>query len=392
MIKLTANQIHDGNGKVWQNHMLCLTPAHEVIGILPLPQDQSDIQRFDGILCPGFINAHCHLELSHLKGQIDTGTGLLHFLKKVVTLREFPMEEILESIEEQDKAMYNNGIVAVGDISNKTDSFTTKRESNLRYYTFVEMFDFLQNARALEFFNQYKEVYDVAPKSEGHSATAVPHAPYTVSKKLYQLINHLNDQNGQGTVSVHNQETLDENLLFIDRSGGFPEFIESFGFSLKEFYPIGKSSIYHLLANLDSNQKTLFVHNTLSNASELKAAKQWNKQVFFATCPNANLYIENRLPVYQEFIEAEVNVCIGTDSLSSNWKLSVLDEMITILKYQSDVGQDRVIAWATSNGAKALGFDDTLGSFEKGKRPGVNHITTDQQLKIWEKSRVRKIY
>ena len=72
----------------------------------PSGRNTEGIEYFPGILIPGFINAHCHLELSHLKGQIPTGTGLLPFLKAVVTLREFPQEFIQQAIEAQDKAMW----------------------------------------------------------------------------------------------------------------------------------------------------------------------------------------------------------------------------------------------------------------------------------------------
>ena len=93
--------------------------------------------------------------------------------------------------------------------------------------------------------------------------------------------------------------------------------------------------------------------------------------MFWATCPNANLYIENKLPNYQHFLETQATVCVGTDSLTSNWQLSILDEIKTILKLQSYLTFDTVLEWATINGAKALGFDHELGSIEIGKTPGL---------------------
>ena len=102
---------------------------------------------------------------------------------------------------------------------------------------------------------------------------------------------------------------------------------------------------------------------------------EWNpKNTFWATCPNANLYIENQLPNYQTFLDAGATVTIGTDSLTSNWQLSVLEEMKTISKYQSYVDFETLLKWATLNGAKALGFERTLGSLKVGKTPGINLI------------------
>jgi hypothetical protein len=86
----------------------------------------------------------------------------------------------------------------------------------------------------------------------------------------------------------------------------------------------------------------------------------------------ANLYIENNLPNYSFFLETDAKVCLGTDSLTSNWKLSILSEMQAIAKFQSYITDETLLSWATLNGALALGFEDELGSFEVGKKPGIN--------------------
>jgi len=107
--------------------------------------EPSSLEIFQGVIVPGFINTHCHLELSHMKGVAPTGTGLLPFLQTVVNFRDVVEEDIFAAIEKGDREMFEAGIVAVGDISNKTDTAATKEKSAIRYYTFVEMFDFLQD-------------------------------------------------------------------------------------------------------------------------------------------------------------------------------------------------------------------------------------------------------
>ncbi len=331
--------------------------------------DPAELEIYRGVIIPGMINTHCHMELSHMIGKIPTGIGLIPFISQVVRFRDFPQAEIDDAIVDADRYMHAQGIVAVGDISNKADTAKVKSKSAIRYYTFVEMFDFMQDSMTEPMIKQYSEVYARHSGTNGNRKSYVPHAPYTVSDGLYKFIKENNKLNS--TVSIHNQETKHEDDLFNTKSGDFLEFYEGFGFSLSDFNSTGKNSIYHAMSQMDTNQRTLFVHNTRTTADDVVAAQKWSEKVYWATCANANLYIENALPNYQVFMNTEANMTIGTDSLSSNWQLSVFEEMKTIKKFNSYIPTSTLLEWATYNGAKALGFDDTLGSFTPGKTPGV---------------------
>lgn len=350
-----------------------------------------ELEVYSGALIPGLINTHCHLELSHMKGKVATGTSLIPFITGVVQQRGASVEEIQAAIAMAEAEMLAGGIVAVGDISNVPDTFAQKAQNNLRYYTFVEFFDFLQDANAGVEFDKYKAVYDALPHTIGHEKSAVPHAPYSVSKTLFEQINAVN-QGQQRTISIHNQETPPENQLFLEKKGGFIDFYGGFGISLDAFEASGQTAIHYALANLDPTQRTLFVHNTLSTRADIRAAHEWSNQVYWATCPNANLYIENRLPNYQAFIDEGARLTIGTDSLTSNWQLSILEEMKTILRYQSYVPFETVLQWATLNGAQALGFEDQLGSITTGKACGINLLENfDPKTGLTPDSSIKKI-
>lgn len=346
-----------------------------------------DIRR--GAIVPGFVNTHCHLELSHMKGKVDTGTGLLPFLKSVVQFRNVPEEEIQDAIRLADADMYAAGIVAVGDISNKLDTAAVKDQSRIKYYTFVEMFDFLQDSRAEQTFNQYLPVWEGQSATHGNRKSAVPHAPYTVSKELFRRIATLNSDDA--TVSIHNQETPHEDELFRSKTGGFQEFYEMFQIPLTEFEATGRNSIHYALENLNPKQRNLFVHNTMCSPDDIQAAQNWSNNAFWATCPNANLYIENRLPNYRFFLDAGAQMTIGTDSLTSNWQLSVLEEMKTIARFQSYVSFETLLQWATLNGARALGFEADLGSIEVGKTPGINLLDIGGDLKLQASTSVMRL-
>lgn len=372
MRKITADWVCPVSAEPIENAVVITDDTGKILAIEPRENhDSASLEIHHGVLAPGFVNAHCHLELSHMKGKVDTGTGLIPFITGVVTQRNAPAERIAEAIEKAEQEMLQGGIVALGDISNGPDTFAVKAEGRMRYHTFLEMFDFLQEAGAEKSFAEGLAVREQLRLAPGSACSLVPHAPYSVSKNLFAKIRQFNPAAGAATVSIHNQETPPEQALFLEKTGGFLDFYGKFGISLEQFEATGKPSIFYALENLNPATRTLFVHNTLTSQADIEAAQAWGTQVFWATCPNANLYIENRLPDYAAFLATNARVCIGTDSLTSNWQLSVLEEMKTIARYQSFVPFHTLLRWATLHGAQALGFDDTLGSLEPGKTPGL---------------------
>lgn len=351
--------------------------------------DAAELEFHSGIISPGFINTHCHLELSHMKGLVNTGTGLLPFIDNVVSRRDdIPQERILEAIDKAENEMIKNGIVAVGDISNKTDTAAQKAKGNLYYYTFVECFDFMQEEKAQETFDGYKKVYDAFQVSSKMKKSMTHHAPYSVSNKLYDLIKSVGSPDSLH--SIHNQETPPENDLFLTGKSEFFPFLKKFGIDFKA-QGIGKTAIHQLINHLSSQTKVLLVHNTLSTVEDIEAAHRHFDFVYWATCANANLYIENRLPLYKNFIDTKAKLTIGTDSLTSNWQLSVLEEIKTIQRYQSYVPTETLLQWATLNGAEALGWEKELGSIEVGKAPGLVLIQHLENGKFSSSTNCRKL-
>jgi len=335
----------------------------------------ADLEIHKGVLLPGLINTHCHLELSHMKGLCPTGTKLIPFISTVVKQREFGQEIIQEHIDLQDQAMWDVGIQAVGDISNKADTASCKKTSPISYYTFVELFDMMQPTMTESTITSYRQVFAEQARGKGNEKSFVPHAPYSVTPALFEFINKANPENA--VLSIHNTETAPENELFRTGKGGFVEFYNSMGMSLDHFEPPGTNSIDYVLKNLRPKSKNIFVHNTLTSQKDIVAAHTWSDQVYWASCPNANLYIENNLPDYKLFIDSKAKMTLGTDSLMSNWQLSIWEEIKTIKRYQSYVPLSVLMEWATINGAVALGYEEMMGSFEVGKRPGVVLVDCD---------------
>ncbi len=333
-------------------------------------QGSGKVEKFEGIITPGFVNAHCHLELSHLKGQVSERKGLTGFISELVPKRDtFSMERIKKTIENAEAEMIRNGIVAVGDISNTDHSFEQKGKKNLLYHTFIEVFD-LSEDKAKEKFLEGKLL---STKLDKLPHSIVPHAPYTVSGKLMEQIDSLK----QSVISIHNQETTSENELFESGTGPLAELMQKFGVDV-DVKKREKNSLLFTLARTMETARVLLVHNTYTSKQDIEFIKQYSgvdsAEVSLCLCPNANLYIENRLPDILLFIKEGMKICLGTDSYASNWNLSILEEMKTISKHFPQIPFETLLQWATKNGAEVLGFDQ-LGMIEKGKKPGLNLIS-----------------
>jgi cytosine/adenosine deaminase-related metal-dependent hydrolase len=389
--KISAHTIYPVSSSPIENGVVIVDENGKIIAVDTLENhDKTEIEFFDGIIVPGFINAHCHLELSHLNGVAQTGTGLIDFISQVIKNRNHSSEIIQEAINREEKNMIDSGIVAVGDISNTTDTFAQKQQGNLHYYTFVEYFDLFQESNTDNILQQYDAVFNALAETSKNKKSKVPHAPYSVSRKLFEMLKQVQHHE---TISIHNQETPPENELFLSKTGDFITFYERIGFDTKDIPKLEKPSVYYALEYLQKENRNLFVHNTLSTKEDIENAHQklGKENVFWATCPNANLYIENSLPNYKNFLETNAQVCIGTDSLTSNWQLNILEEMKTILKYQSYLDFETLLQWATINGAKALDFADVLGSIEVGKSPGLVLIENTENGKLTNQSSSKKI-
>lgn len=352
-----------------------------VSDIVSTTEAGDDIQQFEGILTPGLINAHCHLELSHLKNVIPPHTGLIDFLCSVVTKRGFEQELIQQKIVKAEEEMFDNGIVAVGDIGNTADTALVKSKSKIRWQNFVEVLSFT-DAKAEENFNHYQTVADdleaaLHPSNIVHRTSLVPHAPYSISPKTFQLIN---DATADQIISIHNQEHPAENVLYETGGGEYLKLFKIFGIDSSPFPVTGKSSIRSYLPYFNKRQTIFLIHNTYMPEEDIVWANEYaaanGLKLIYCVCINANIYIENNTPPVDLLLKHNCDIVLGTDSYSSNWQLSITKEMEALLKHTS-ITKEQALQMATLNGAKALQWDDQLGSFEKGKKPGIVLLSED---------------
>jgi len=362
--KYSAANIFNGYRLLGKGHVLITNREGAVLDIVKEEDAGEGIQYIEGLLCLGFVNAHCHIELSHLKAVIPQKTGLVAFVQQVMKKRQSDAEEIASAIEEAERAMYQSGISAVGDICNTANSLPLKQKSKIRWHNFIELTGFIgatahkRCADALMLLNNF---------AANHS-TLSPHAPYSVSKELFELIN----ENTTGNIiSIHNQESQAENELFKNKSGAFLSLYQNLGLDISSFAATGKTSLQSWLPFFSLGQKIISVHNSFISEEDILFAKATGKMLHYCICPNANLYIENTLPPVDLLVKQNCSIVMGTDSLASNNALNMVEEIFTLQKYFPKISLTTLLQWATINGAKALGIDEELGSFERGKKPGV---------------------
>ena len=181
---LTSDIVFTSIGSPILNGVLVVDVSGKIVDILNSKEglDSSTIEYFEGGLCPGFINTHCHLELSHLKDRMKEKTGLPFFISNIGKTRKTSQEEIHLSIEQADRRMYDNGIVAVGDISNTADTFSVKDESLIYYHSFIELFA-SDPSRVDEVFQNGLSILEQCK----HKASLTPHANYSVSLQLFEI-------------------------------------------------------------------------------------------------------------------------------------------------------------------------------------------------------------
>lgn len=380
--KFKADQLFDGYRLYGNNKVLITDDSGKVENVVSLADAGDDIQTFNGILTPGLINCHCHLELSHLKNIIPPHTGLIEFLCSVVTKRGFDPEVIQQEIINAEKEMYENGIVAVGDIGNTEDTAEVKSKSKIRWQNFVEILGFTDEKadENIQHYQQVAKTLEAALQTSDirHQTSLVPHAPYSISPKTFRLINELTKNK---LISIHNQEHPAEDVLYKTGGGEYLRLFKIFGINESPFPVTGLSSIRSVLPHFNNGQTIFLVHNTFMPEEDVVWAKEYAEEngltLIWCLCVNANLYIENKVPPIEMFMKHDCPLVLGTDSYSSNWQLSIAKEIFSVSrslpKFETlpKILLEPILQWATINGAKALKWDDELGSFEKGKRPGV---------------------
>lgn len=387
MPKISADYIFNASQGLLKNHYLALNDEGTIQGIHKIETDD-EIEHLAGIIAPGFINAHCHLELSAMRNQIPEGTGMVGFIGEIFAKRHtFTDKEKVQAALREVKKMWQGGTVAVGDICNTLVSLTVKcKYPELFTFSFIELLGLDPGRLELELEKgrQYIEEFE----TEGMQASITSHAPYSMSQALLRGIALQKPER----LSIHLLESKAEREIFEKGSGEFVGFYEALQLAPQKFPD--SSPIDYVLAGLEEDQAMILVHNTEMNKKEIKYIAKRFPQASFCLCPRSNYYIHHTYPEVERFAGITDRICLGTDSLASNHDLQVFEEAKCIHEISPQVPLSKLLDWLTFQGALAIGQEARLGSFRVGSKPGVNLIQNldVERLLLTKESWVKKLY
>lgn len=342
----------------------------------------------DGALVPGFVNTHCHVELSHLHGKFYKGSGMAGFIDQINALRDWAGFDVKERLAQEwmDK-MWNDGVSAMADISNDDSSFAVKASHKMYTRTFLEVFG--SEPEMCDGVMADVAALNALAEEKGLDAAPTPHSCYTMSPQL--LSASAGAGLDKGYISYHSQESQEEEELLVSGSGAMYENRVRNGMSTP---PVtGESSLKYFLARLEDarpspyDQHILLVHNVCLKQDDIDQAKKVMNNVYWAVCPLSNIFIHNALPPIPLMRRNSLAITVGTDSLSSNDDLSMIKELACLHKHFPEVPMGELFTWACLNGARFLSKESVLGSLESGKCPGIVLVKgLDDQGNITEKS------
>jgi cytosine/adenosine deaminase-related metal-dependent hydrolase len=328
-------------------------------------KESRSVEFFNGIITPGFVNCHTHLELSHLKGVIPGGKGLVDFLSYMRSSRDEASGEILSAARAADRDLFNEGVNLCVDICNTSLTFDLKKKSRIRYVSLLEVFG-IDPAKAEKRIDEINKV-SIAASNAGLTHYLVPHSAYSVSLPLLRLLKEKMSQNKVS--SIHFMESEDERRFFSDPASPMLRSYSESGLLQSELQ-IPESHVSAVLNEVTHSGNLILVHNTFADRNTVRKINT-RGNTFWCLCPGSNQYIENAVPPLETLLEEECEIVAGTDSLASNKNLSILSELKILQEHFPSINLESLIQWATINGARALDEDNNYGCIKPGMNPGL---------------------
>ncbi len=367
--------IADGAVAISQGRILAVGPSQGVRQEHP----GRVIDHGEGVILPGLVNAHCHLEFSALRGRIPPQPALGDWLQAAMAGVESLTEtEIMEGVASGLRELQSSGTVLVAEISNTGLSLPLLSQSPLKFHYFFECLGF--NLRqpgplAIDF-----PIFGTALARGLINFSAAAHAPYSVSQELFTRVVEWN-QSHRRLGAVHLAESQEE-LQFLNEGGGvFQEILKQRGRWRWDYQPPGCSPVAYLdrLGFLDS--PTLAAHCLWLDDADREILAR--RRTWVVLCPRSNLHTGAGFPNLPELRRAGLKLALGTDSLAGNADLNLFGEMLCLHQRFAEFPVAALLAMGTINGAQALGREGDLGSLTPGKKAALLFVPAEPGPDFW---------
>ena len=333
-----------------------------------------------GVLLPGLVNAHCHLELSHLAGRVPFGGGFVAWIEALVAARgpssalaatagpagagAADADEARAAALSAIRFLEQRGTVAVGDVSNSLAHLEALAGSRLDAVVFAELLAW-DPARAGATLSWAQE------RCRAHAALLRPgldlklaaHAPHSVAPALLRLL----VERG-GPAAIHLAESPDESRFLLDGQGAWPAFLEARGLGHVAFDPPGVSPVRYLESQRALHPRLVAAHGVWLDAADRELLAR--RGVHVVLCPRSNRNLGVGRADVPALLASGVRLALGSDSLASAETLDVLDDAVLLQRQFPALDPAAIVRIATAGGAAALGFDG-LGTLAPGKRAAL---------------------
>jgi cytosine/adenosine deaminase-related metal-dependent hydrolase len=329
------------------------------------------VERIRGVVFPGIVNAHTHVELSALRGQVPGGGGFVRWVEGLIAVRGEAQPETDEAaIVRAADELCAAGTAAVGEVTNSLAAVSALARRNIGGCIFHEVFGV-----GLETAEKRLVDYERARGEWTHEDLAyavAPHTLYTTHLDAVRVILGRARASGART-SLHLAEHSSERRAVEAGDGPVADWYKERLHIADAPWP--RAPLFDVAGDVGALAPgVLLVHLTEARPAELERVAACGASVVF--CPRSNLHIETKLPPLLAARAAGIEPALGTDSLASNASLDVLAEARAFADRFPGVPARELVQMATWNGARALGRTD-LGRIAKGARPGVVAVDGD---------------
>lgn len=386
VLPISSELIENGAVAIEQDKIVAVGTESEILKKFP----DAECERFgEAAIMPGFVNCHSHLEITAMRGFLDASdSDFYSWLIKLTKTR-------VEKLDEEDLFIsatfgalegVRGGVTCFGDVGRSgIAGFKALKTNGLRGILFQETEFSATDETANDDFERLLEKFQKLKSAESRLVKAAisPHAPYTVSRKLFERITDFVISENVA-VSIHAAESVDEDIFLRTGNGFFAGIYDNLGF---KWQTPGTSSIQYLHDIGILAARPLLAHCVTVTEQDLILIKKSGARV--AHCPKSNSKFGHGVAPFARFLDERIEVGFGSDSMGSNNSCDILEEarFATLLARTGHTARDfiepeKIIRTATLGGASALGLQDEIGSLEAGKQADIIAISLNNTAQI----------